>query len=162
VSRKFLDSLPGEQPLYSEGVGDDVHLALQLRYGERARYVRSSEVDAWALERSAARHQAIENLSAKSRKLRLERVSGKVLRARQGDGLDAARLLLPDLAARLAHLADERWFAASPHRDVLLLGHAAAVSELQKRAEDAVQRAPHPISASLFEVTPGGPRPLPR
>jgi uncharacterized protein YtpQ (UPF0354 family) len=162
VSRQFLDSLPGDQSLYAEGVGDDVHLALQLRYGERARYVRSSEIDAWALERSAARQQAIENLTSRSRKLRLERVTDGVLRVRQGDGLDGARLLLPDLAARLARLGNERWIAAAPHRDVLLLGYRTAVRELAKRTEDAVQRAPHPISASLFEVTPHGPRPLPR
>lgn len=161
VSQHFLDSLPGDQSLYAEAVGDEVHLALQLRYGERARYLRSSEVDAWALERSAARHQAIENLAARSRKLRLERVADGVLRVRQGDGLDGARLLLPDLAVRLGRLADEPWIAAAPHRDVLLLGYGAAVRDLARRAEDAVQRAPHPISASLFEVTPRGPRPLP-
>jgi hypothetical protein len=45
---------------------------------------------------------------------------------------------------------------------VLLLGHGEAVHELAKRAEDAVLRAPHPISASLFAVTPHGPRALPR
>ena len=82
----------------------DVHLALQLRYGTRARYVRCAEVDSWALERAAARQQAIENLAAKSRSLRLERVTAEILRVRQGDGLDGARLLLPDLAARLAKL----------------------------------------------------------
>jgi uncharacterized protein YtpQ (UPF0354 family) len=162
VSRQFLDALPGEQALYAESVGGDVHLALQLRYAERARYVRTAEVDGWALERSAARHQAIENLRSRSRKLRLERISDGVLRVRQGDGLDGARLLLPDLAARLARLADETWIAAAPHRDVLLLGYESFVHELAKRAEDAAQRAPHPISASLFAVTQHGPRPLPR
>jgi len=162
VSRQFLDALPGEQALYAECVGGDVHLALQLRYAERARYVRTAEVDGWALERSAARHQAIENLRSRSRKLRLERISDGVMRVRQGDGLDGARLLLPDLAARLARLADETWIAAAPHRDVLLLGYESFVHELAKRAEDAAQRAPHPISASLFAVTQHGPRPLPR
>lgn len=162
VSQRFLDSLPANQSLYAEGVGNDVHLALQLRYGERARYVRTSEVDAWTLERSAARHHAIENLTSRSRKLRIERVGDGLLRVRQGDGLDGARLLLPNLAARVARIADEAWIAAAPHRDVLLLGYGAAVRELATRAEDALKRAPHPISASLFEVTPHGPRPLPR
>lgn len=162
VSRRFLDSLPREQSLYSEDVCDDVHLALQLRYGERARYVRPSEVDGWALERTAVRQQAIENLSSKSRKLRLERLSDGVLRVRQGDGLDGVRLLLPDLSARLRRLVDTQWVATAPHRDVLLLGYGEAVHELAKRAEDAVLRAPHPISASMFAVTPHGPRALPR
>jgi uncharacterized protein YtpQ (UPF0354 family) len=162
VSQRFLNSLPGEQPLYVEGVGHDVHLALQLRYGERARYVRAAEVDAWSLEPSAARRRAIENLASKSRNLRVERVSDGVLRVRQGDGLDGTRLLLPDLAARLVRFADVEWVAAAPHRDVLLLGYGDAVRELARRAEDAARRAPHPISPSLFAVTRDGPRALPR
>jgi uncharacterized protein YtpQ (UPF0354 family) len=162
VSEKFLASLPGEQALYVDPIGHDLHLALQLRYGTRARYVRQTEVDSWALERAAARHQAIENLTSKSRSLRLERVTEGIVRIRQGDGLDGARLLLPDLAARLAQLEAGAWVAAAPHRDVLLLACGRAVEELSKRAEDAVQRAPHPVSASLFAITPRGPRPLQR
>jgi len=124
--------------------------------------VRCAEVDSWALERAAARQQAIENLSAKSRSLRLERVTEEILRVRQGDGLDGARLMLPDLAARLTKLQPGTWIAAAPHRDVLLLARGEAIRELSRRAEDAVRRAPHPISAAIFAITPQGPRPLRR
>jgi uncharacterized protein YtpQ (UPF0354 family) len=162
VSTKFLESLPGEQSLYSDEVGDGVHLALQLRYGERARYVRSEEVDSWAPERAATRQQALENLAAKSGSLRLQRVSPEILRIRQGDGLDGARLLLPDLARRLALLEGGLWVAAAPHRDVLLLARGEAIEALHRRAEDAVRRAPHPVSAAIFAITAQGPRPLRR
>jgi uncharacterized protein YtpQ (UPF0354 family) len=162
VSQRFLDSLPAEQPLYADGVGHDVYLTLQLRYGERARYLRATEVDAWSLEPGRARRRAIENLVSKSRQLRLERVSDGILRVRQGDGLDGTRLLLPDLEARLARFAEAQWFAAAPHRDALLLGYGDAIEQLAKRAEDAAQRAPHAISPSLFAVTREGPRALPR
>ena len=162
VSEKFLTSLPGEQALYVDSVGNDVRLTLQLRYGTRARYLRCAEVDSWALERAAARQQALENLAAKSRSLRLQRVTDEIVRVRQGDGLDGARLLLPDLARRLAQLGQSTWVAAAPHRDVLLLAREQAAEELLKRAEDAVQRAPHPVSASLFAITLQGPRPLQR
>ena len=160
VSEKFLASLPSEQALYVDPVGSGVHLALQLRYGTRARYVRCAEVDSWAMERAGARQQALENLAAKSRSLRLERVTGEILRVRQGDGLDGARLLLPDLADRLAKLEPGVWVAAAPHRDVLLLARGEALEELCKRAEDAARRAPHPVSAAIFAVTLQGPRPL--
>jgi hypothetical protein len=50
--------------------------------------------------------------------------------------------------------------AAAPHRDVLLLARGEAIEELHRRAEDAVQRAPHPVSAAIFAITPQGPRPL--
>jgi len=162
VSESFLASLPSEQTLYTDEVGDDVHLTLQLRYGARARYVRSAEVDSWAPERAATRQQALENLAAKSRSLRLQRVTPAILRVRQGDGLDGARLLLPDLAGRLAQLESGIWIACAPHRDVLLLARAEAIQELCTRAEDAVRRAPHPVSAAIFAITPQGPRPLRR
>ena len=160
VSQKFLESLPSDQSLYLDAIGNDVHLALQLRYGTRARYLRCTEADSWALERAAVRQQAIENLISKSRSLRLERVTGEILRVRQGDGLDGARLLLPDLAARLNRLEPGNWLAASPHRDVLLVARTGALAQLHQRAQDAARRAPHPVSASLFAITRQGPRPL--
>jgi len=160
VSRSFIESLPNEQQLHLQELGVEVHVALQLRYGSRARYVRSSEVAGWALGAAAAQRKAVENLAAKSRSLRLERVTDGVLRVRQGDGLDGARLLLPDLALRLEQLEKGPWIAASPHRDVLLVGHGTAVDRLAAHAEVSTQRAPHPVSASLFAVTAHGPRPL--
>ena len=162
VSEGFLASLPSDTSLYTAPVGADVHLAFQLRYGARSRYVRASEFAAWSLEPSEVRSRALANLGDKSSSLRLERVSDGVLRVRQGDGLDAARLLLPDLGTRLAELEHTRWVAAAPHRDVLLLALEPFVSELRTRAQDATQRAPHPISASVFELSATGPRPLPR
>ncbi|MFW2390434.1 MAG: hypothetical protein ACN4G0_19010 [Polyangiales bacterium] len=159
VSDRFLASLPAEQDLHLDALGGGVHLALQLRYGERARYVRRSESSAWARDSIAVRQQAIDNLVERSRSLRIERVSDEILRLRQGDGLDGARLLLPDLHARLAQLEAGAWLAAAPHRDVLLVAPERARARLAERAEDAALRAPHPVSASLFTIAPRGPRP---
>ena len=162
VSKSFLDALPGDRTLHAEPLGADIHVALQLRYGSRARYLRASEVSTWPVSRGAVQQQALENLAGKSRSLRLENVAEGVMRVRQGDGLDGARLLLPDLAGRLARLADASWVAAAPHRDVLLLAHGEGIPPLAKYTEDALRRAPHPISGALFEITSLGPRPLPR
>jgi len=160
VSKSFLESLPAEQKLHTEVLVPHVYLAFQLRYGSRARYVPDGEVDHWPVGRATVRQRAVENLAGLSRALRLEPVTDDVFRVRQGDGLDGARLVLPDLAARLQRLADTNWLAACPHRDVLLVAHREAVAELARQAQDAFRRAPHPISASLFEVTPHGPLPL--
>ena len=158
VSEKFVASLPSEQDLYLRPVGGDVHLSLQLRYGARARYVRRAEVDAWALAETDARRRAIENLVSKSQQLRIEPVEEGILRVRQGDGLDGARLLLPDLQARLAKLGPGTWLAAAPHRDVLLLAGETACEALSRRAQDAARRAPHPVSPAVFVITSEGPR----
>lgn len=155
VSEAFLRSLPDEQALYREEIGHDVYIALQLRYGPRARYVRLNEVTRWS-ESGDAFHQAVRNLVAHSRTLRLEPIDRGLLRVRQGDGLDAARLVLPDLAVRLRRLAPEPWFAAAPHRDVLLIAPANDASLLLDLAKDAAVRAPHPISSALFAVSEDG------
>lgn len=161
VSERFLRSLPSEQILHAEALGADVHLALQLRYEARSRYLGRAEVDAWAIPRGEPRQRAIENLVSHSRELRLEPISERVVRVCQGDGLDAARLLLPDLAARLTRLGRCcEWLAAAPHRDVLLLAEDEAVDQLAALASDAAGRAPHPISTALFEVRPEGPHPV--
>jgi uncharacterized protein YtpQ (UPF0354 family) len=158
VSEKFVASLPSEQDLYLDPIGGDVHLSLQLRYGTRARYVRRAEVDAWMLTETDARARATENLVAKSPELRIERVEEGILRVRQGDGLDGARLLLPNLHARLAKLGPGTWLASAPHRDVLLLAQKMAGEALRRRAQDAARRAPHPVSHAVFAITPDGPR----
>jgi len=161
ISESFLRSLPGDQSLYAEALCADVYLTLQLRYEARARYVPRVEVDSWPVEQGDARRRAIANLAERSRKLRLEPVEEGILRVRQGDGLDAARLLLPDLAARLSKIdASTTWLAAAPHRDVLLLGRDFAIEQLARLAEDASRRAPHPISAALFAISSQGLHPM--
>ena len=155
VSEKFLGSLPNDDVLYRQEVGHDVHVTLQLRYGPRARYVRQAEVEQWA-DNGDAFHQAVRNLASHSRELRLEPIEDGLLRVRQGDGLDAARLVLPDLAVRLRQLSTECWIAAAPHRDVLLVAPLDGAPLLAKHANDAAERAPHSISGALFSVTEEG------
>ncbi len=159
VSSSFLGSLPSDDVLYREEVGHDVYLTLQLRYGPRSRYVRQTEVDHWGGNADAF-HQSIRNLASHSRELRLEPIGDGLLRVRQGDGLDAARLVLPDLAVRLRRLSNGGWVAAAPHRDVLLVAPSDDASPLAKHAHDAAERAPHPISGALFSVTEEGLFPL--
>ncbi|MGB5813548.1 MAG: hypothetical protein WBG86_23630 [Polyangiales bacterium] len=155
VSTAFLHALPDQDSLYRQDVGHDVHLTLQLRYGPRARYVRAAEVEAWASAGDPF-HQSVRNLAAHSRELRIEPMEGGLLRVRQGDGLDAARLVLPDLAVRLRQLSSDPWIASAPHRDVLLVAPSSKIELLAAYARDAAERAPHPISDALFSIHEDG------
>ncbi len=126
---------------------EDVSVALQLRFEGRMRYVRESEVDAWVAEGARPVHRAVERLAARSESARFARIDldeGVLVVARTGDGLDAARALLPGLSAVLEpELGHEIWIAV-PHRDTLLA--SANESLLRRHADDAYRRAPHPIS----------------
>ncbi len=162
VSDSFIAGLPDEQDLHHTGMGHDVSLTLQLRYGSRSRYVRRSELQAWTSEGARPAEQALRNLAERSRSVRLEPVDAGLYRIRQGDGLDGARLMLPDLSARLAPLSQSPWLLVAPHRDALLLApkQPESIRQLRLWAEDAIQRAPHPVSAALFELSARGLRPF--
>ncbi len=165
LSRAFVDELArghGERGgLFVEPVAHDVVLALQLVYDGRARYVRRDEVASWGRP-DEARTAALANLAARSERARFASVDtreGPIVIAHTGDGLDAARLVLPTLHDVLAPELGSPFFAAIPHRDTLLAcsrAPDARVAALRARAREEAARAPHRISDALFEVGPAG------
>ena len=177
ICGEFLDSLRATSEhrieLWSRPVGHDAWLALVLSYGDRARYVRAEEVEAWgedppgtaaagASDDAGPMRAALENLAARSSSARLARIEttdGPLVIGRSGDGLDGSRLLLPGLHDVLAAELGSPLLVAAPHRDTLLACHAgsAATAEaLRRRALDEARRAPHRITAGLFLLSPTG------
>ena len=105
---------------YEEGV----HIALVMAYEGRSRFLRRHELAAAGFRTAdEALSSALDNLAARSHSARFARIDtpeGPFVCARTGDGLDAARLLLPGLHAVLAAELGSPFFAATPHRDLLL------------------------------------------
>jgi hypothetical protein len=163
-----FDAGPGAPALYltplelGDGASSGIAVALVLPDTQRARYLRADEVAAWERPAHEVRDRAIANLAARSSQARITRVetpAGALVIARTGDGLDAARLLLPGLFGVLAAELDAPCAVAVPHRDTLLACAARsrdAVQALALRAEDDAARAPHRISGALFELGPEG------
>ena len=164
VPSTFLEEVHGAHPgrgrIFARTVSADVACTLVLHYEDRARYARTDEVARWeeASSSGAPLHAALENLAARSARARFARVDtahGPLVVARTGDGLDAARLILPTLHDVLAPELGSPFVAAVPHRDTLLAcarAPRALVEALRARAEDDASRAPHRITAALFEV----------
>lgn len=147
--------------LFLAPIGHDVRLALLVDHGERARYLREDELAAWSVSADDARSVAIANLAARSARARfgkLDTMHGPIVVARSGDGLDAARLLLPGLHDVLSPELGSPFVVAVPHRDTLLacpLHPPALVETLRARAQDDAARAPHRITPNLFVKTEG-------
>lgn len=163
VSSKFLQGLPESSGVFASRFMGDVHVALLVDYADRARFVRSAEVDRWKKSGALPLRVALENLASRSDKARFTRIEtadGPLLVARSGDGLDAARLLLPSLYAVLREELSGTIVVSVPHRDTLIACEAASAvrKHLQSRVTDDMRRAPHAISSTLFEITPRGPR----
>jgi uncharacterized protein YtpQ (UPF0354 family) len=151
VGDVFLESLPERAPLALAPVAGDVRCALVVAYEGRARFVRNDELAGWSIPFEAARTHAIVNLEARSLGTRFL-ADGALQVARSGDGLDAARLLLPALHDALAPRLGSPFLVAVPHRDVLIASPIAAADALAARARDDAARAPHRISDTLLLV----------
>jgi hypothetical protein len=139
----------------------DVRVALVLRYGDRARFVGMEDLRRWERNHADALAVAVENLvrcSTRARFTRTDAADGQpVVRARSGDALDAARLLLPDLGAWIGEGIPEPWLVGVPHRDTMLvcsLRHGAACAWITDHAPDEAARAPHAISPRPLVVDP--------
>jgi uncharacterized protein YtpQ (UPF0354 family) len=159
VGPSFAKALPTDQDncaLHLEPLLDDLQVAYVLRYDGRARYLRTDELTRWDVSPSQLRATAIDNLeqhSARTRWQRIETEDGPWLVARTGDGLDAARLLLPILHAELMRALEPpspRLLIGVPHRDGLWASacepHALARG-LAERVRQESLRAPHRIWA---------------
>ena len=169
VSLDFLDglddSLNERCRLMARPLGGDVSIALVLRYPDRIKYVGHRALEHWDTTVDVAYQVALGNLvehSAQAKFFRLDTDYGPLMMARNGDGLDASRLLLPGLHALLSKELGSDCVAAAPHRDALMASAGAPVGlidALRHTVTDAAMRAPHRISTQLWHVCADG---LPR
>ena len=157
----------GPQATMGRRVVPGVEVGLIVAYGDRARYLTRAELDGQGVDLDVALAQAIANLaarSAKARFLQMETDDGPMIMARSGDGLDAARLLLPGLFDVLTPELGPIIAVGAPHRDTLIATVAtepALVKALMAQLADGAARAPHPISATPWRLTALGLSALP-
>jgi len=148
--------------LHATALTDELVVALLVEYDGRARYVRSKELEAWGLTQADALTLALDNLAARSEHARIacsDTEHGPLWVARTGDGRDSARVLLKTLYLALSEKVGERVFVSIPHRDTFLAcagDNLALVRELARRAAHDAERAPHRLSARVFELTQRG------
>jgi hypothetical protein len=142
---------------------------LVLRFKDRARFVRSAEVESWRQLGAMPGRTSLHNLaqaSGAARFLQHFTPHGPLVVAESRDGLDAARLFLPGLHDVLAPILGDQFLVSTPHRDTLLAAPASSaglLAELQARTDAAVRGAPHAISSRLWLVKgPGRIQPVTR
>ncbi|MBW2464999.1 MAG: hypothetical protein JRH11_25345, partial [Deltaproteobacteria bacterium] len=156
------DSAAGRGELAIRPLFPSLSVALLLAHEGRSRFLREDEIAAWERSFDEVLERAVENLAARSTKARFTRLdtdAGPLIVARSGDGLDAARLLLPNLHEVISRELGTPFYVAVPHRDTLLAAPVTPkvlVSELERRAEDDASRAPHRISSALYRMDEAG------
>lgn len=142
-----------------EQATDAPKLGFVLRSERRARYVHAREVQSWDVTQAQLRAAAIENLAARSENAKLactDTEHGPIVVAKSGDGLDAARVVLPGLIDVLGPELGVPFAVAIPHRDTLLacpLDAPAAVAHLRRTARAQAAKAPHAISREVMALS---------
>lgn len=137
-------------------------LGVVLRSERRARYVQAREAQAWDVTSAELRAAAVDNLAKRSANAKLvctDTEHGPIVVARSGDGLDAARVVLPGLIDVLGPELGVPFAVAIPHRDTLLacpLDAPAAVRHLARTAADQAARAPHAICKDVLRLDRDG------
>jgi hypothetical protein len=165
VGPRFLAELgPAgtSQTLCAYPLAGEVQLCFVLRERARARYVQRDEPERWAQRPAQLRRTALTNLARQSKDVRLLRFDGErgtFVTASTGDGLDAARLMLPGLHDVLSPELGSPFAAAIPHRDALFacrLDASGALEAMRERATHEANKARLPITSELFLVEPEG------
>lgn len=121
-------------------------LRLRLRLGDRV--VQPADLALWDITDDTAVEQALENLKRHAPATAFERLPSGVYRGPWKDGLDAARLLLPELWKDL--LKDQRPFMAVPHAGCLLVAPQVLLPKLVEAVSQELGRGPL-LQAALFE-----------
>ena len=121
-------------------------LRMRLRAGDRV--VQAADLTLWDVHDDAAVEQALENLRRRTPQAAFERLPSGVYRGPWRDGLDAARLLLPEVWKDL--LKDQRPFMAAPHGGCLLFAPQVLLPKLVEAVSQELGKGPL-IQAALFE-----------
>ena len=138
----------------------------QLQTGGRKTRITQAALAGWGLETEGLVSIAVANLArlTNSRRMRLVRLSGQtgMLAFRSGDGYDGARILLPDLPARVRrHVKGGSYAVGAPHRNLLLItsdkdsDRIRRLAKLTKRSYFGA-RAEDRLSPDLFRLGPKG------
>jgi len=151
IGPKLLEGLGARaDSLWTAPFGHDVSVALQLRFEGRARYVRRDEEERWRAEGAEPFSTALLALALRPPPKLVTLEDEGVLVARTGDGLDSARVLLPDVRDALVESLGPGTLLGVPHRDTFVAGTDRA--RVARHVRESFARAPHGISEALFRL----------
>ncbi|MHB9108000.1 MAG: DUF1444 family protein [Armatimonadota bacterium] len=156
------NALPAPPDLLSRPLTDELQVGYALAGEESLRWLTNADLEASAKEAEALHVLALRNLDRSCNVLVIETPPtladgrDRLLRFDTGDGLDAARVLLPSFYRRFSpRFGDVDVVVAVPSRDTLIAVPAtdqAQASFLQWRAETDRRRSTYPLAKQLLRV----------
>lgn len=115
-------------------------LSQRIRTADRVAY--AADLKLWHVDRDELLERALDHLRARSQGHHFERLPSGVYRATFGDGLDATRLLLPELWSSL--FPGQNTFVTVPRLDTLLVAPQVLLPKLVDATGQALKEAKAP------------------
>lgn len=143
----------GPGSLVREELLEGLCLCFVLDEGDSMVFLTEGHLRAWGIDTAAVKNLAMTNLrrlASSSSELGLESGAAATQIVSQGDGYDAARMLLA-----LERDVDDvgGLVFAVPDRDTLVVGRKdTGLAQLMSAVDDEFERSEHPISPDLYEI----------
>lgn len=155
---------PGEaKTLVARPFIPGVLLAVVVDQQDGYGYVRRTDRARWKVDDNILFQQAQRNLGRLTQLAALEEIegeAGRLLLMKQGDGYDAARILVPAVRQRAARFLGEPFLVAVPNRNELAMWSANSGEEFQQLARRNINRDfrnhPHALSGRVLRVWANG------
>jgi len=158
----FRSLANGKEVFVTRSFVPGVVLAAVIDQPNGYQYIRKEELERWHVTREALFAEGLRNLTEKAMDSGLQGANGaeKFLSSEEGDGYDAARILVPWVREQAAKLLGEPFFAAIPNRDFLIMWSTANSAEFHKLArgnvEQALKERPYALSSRVLRVWADG------
>lgn len=104
----------------------------------------------WGVTAEDVLERALDQLRDRSRKIPFQRLPSGIYQSAYGDGLDASRLLLPELWLDL--FPGQNTFVAVPNPDRLLVAPQVLLPKLLESLDGALADPDHRLFATIFQV----------
>lgn len=151
----------GAEPIIYRLFLADIIITYAIHDGKRLSYLTETQLERWGVSEFDVHEQALKNLSQRSQDVPYH-VAGsgsqQIVIFNHNDGLDAARILLPDMLAEVAKTIPGEILIGIPNRDFMLMfsdDDPDRVSAVALQITRDVRQHAHGISDKLFTLTDG-------
>jgi len=151
----------GAEPIIYRLFLADLILTYAIRDRGRLSYLTETQIERWGVSEQTVHEQAMRNLTAKSQDIPYHlagKGSQQVVIFNVNDGLDAARLLLPDLIQQAARNIPGNLVIGIPNRDFMVVfsdDDPDRVTAVSLQITQDMRQHAHGLTTSLFTITDG-------
>ena len=151
----------GAEPIIYRLFLADIMLTYAIRDRQRLSYLTETQIERWGVSEQTIHEQAMRNLAAKSQDIPYHLAgegSQQIVIFNVNDGLDAARLLLPDLIQQAARNIPGNLVIGIPNRDFMVVfsdDDPDRITAVSLQITQDMRQHAHGLTTCLFTISDG-------